>query len=266
MMMSNKSDYYKSPELLLNELGITDPEEIDLEVIAQYCRATVVYKDITGSEARILGDNRNAIITVNHNSNPYRQRFSIGHELGHWMNDREKAVFSCNKEMFIRDWKGNNPESQANEYSARLLLPKFMFKPLTKGQDVNYFTVDHLAKRFRTSLTATAIRLVELGELPSMLVCCNSKRRLWFTRHPDLPKEIWPNDIPGDDSIAARILRGLEPKKEPVEKHAECWVNHPKADNYVVKEHSRKIAKDLVLSLIWWENEDQLVDLIDNED
>lgn len=47
--------YYKSPKVLLNELGITEPQDIRIEGIAQYCGATIMYETLTGCEARILG-------------------------------------------------------------------------------------------------------------------------------------------------------------------------------------------------------------------
>jgi len=39
---------YKSPSRLLKELGITEPQEIDVEAIAQYCGATIVYERLEG--------------------------------------------------------------------------------------------------------------------------------------------------------------------------------------------------------------------------
>ena len=32
---------YKSPSKILDELGITEPDEIDIEAIAQYCGALI---------------------------------------------------------------------------------------------------------------------------------------------------------------------------------------------------------------------------------
>jgi len=264
--MSSKQDYYRTPEELLNELGITEPEEIKLEVIAAHCNAYVEYEKLTGCEARILGDGDTAIITVNENSQEYRKRFSIGHELGHWMNDRDKAVFSCSEDTYIREWKKYNPESRANEYSAKLLLPQFMFEPLVKGRDVTFHTVEELATQFRTSLTATAFRLVEVGEFPSMLVLCDSNKRLWFKANKIIPKSLWPREIPGKDSNAARLFRGINIEDSPSEKYADCWFSYNRSERYVIKEHSRRIPPNLVLTLLWWEDEKQILDIMDEED
>ena len=58
---------YKSPSKVLDELGITEPDEIDIEAIAQYCGALIVYEKLEGCAARILGNGNEAIITVEKN-------------------------------------------------------------------------------------------------------------------------------------------------------------------------------------------------------
>lgn len=41
--------HYKSAAVLLRELGITEPEDIKIEAIAQYCGATIVYEPLRGA-------------------------------------------------------------------------------------------------------------------------------------------------------------------------------------------------------------------------
>jgi Zn-dependent peptidase ImmA (M78 family) len=79
-------------ERLLQELGITEPDEIDLEVIAYYVGAGVRFRRLEGCEAHIVGTSDQAIITINDRSGFRRQRFSIAHELGHWQHHRGKAL------------------------------------------------------------------------------------------------------------------------------------------------------------------------------
>src|SRR5688572_10635068 len=119
---------FKAPAVLLEELGITEPNGIDIEAISQYCGATIVYEPLDGSEARILGAGDRAIITVNANSQRARQRFSAAHELGHWMRDRGKVAFACTETMLLREWGADNPERRANRYAADLLLPRKIFE------------------------------------------------------------------------------------------------------------------------------------------
>lgn len=62
---------------LLDELGISEPENIDLDAIAQYTGATVQRAPLASAEARIVGAGDEAVITINEKSLPSRQRFSI---------------------------------------------------------------------------------------------------------------------------------------------------------------------------------------------
>jgi len=79
------------------------------------------------AEARILGNEDRAIITVNSESPTGRKRFSAGHELGHWMRDRGKVGFSCTEQVMVGEWGLVTTERAANEYAADLLLPAEMF-------------------------------------------------------------------------------------------------------------------------------------------
>ena len=181
------AEHVKAPASLLEELGIDTPDLIDTEAIAQYCGATVVYDNLSGCEARILGNGSHAYITVNAQSSTGRQRFSAAHELGHWMYDRGMIGLSCTERTLASEWGGKNTERRANRYAADLLLPASMFTEDARGLPPTFESAADLAHRYRTSLTATAIRLVDHGSFPSMVICSEKTSRKWFHRSPDLP-------------------------------------------------------------------------------
>ena len=52
--MTPRSHFKKAGELLW-ELGISAPDEIDIEAIAQYCGATIVYEELHGCVERFSG-------------------------------------------------------------------------------------------------------------------------------------------------------------------------------------------------------------------
>ena len=257
-----QTGHYRSPQNVLKGLGIDEPEDIWIEAIAEDCDATIVYERIEGAEARIIGFNNRAIITVNATAPLERKRFSAGHELGHWMRDRGKISFSCTAKAFAGEWSNENPERRANCYAAELLLPDFMFVPRAKGLEITFATVRSLAKLFRTSLVATAIRLVELGSFPAIIVCSEPRRRKWFIRGPDVPDVLWPCDEPGRDTVAYDLLRGGEADPGSLDIYADQWINHRDSRNYSLQEDSIALGRTgWVLSLLWWKNEKQLLDL-----
>jgi hypothetical protein len=256
---------FTNPDDLLAELGITEPEELEIEVIAQYCEATVVYKPLTGCAARITGNVDRAIITIDNQSRRERQRFSAAHELGHWMFDRGQVSYlSCEEAVFIQQWLTLNPETRANRYASDILMPVKMFKPRASVlKRIDFNSVKTLAKTFTTSLSATAIRLVEHGPLPAMLICSSIDRVEWFVRS-DETKQLWPQH-PSPATYAYDILHETRAEGSG-DVSATSWFDHPLAEHHQIHEHSVRAYQGLVLSLLWWRNESMLIELDEHEE
>jgi uncharacterized protein DUF955 len=266
-MMMEGNNYLKSPDQLLDELGITSPDEIDIEAIAFYCGATIRYHPLTGCAARIVGNGNNAIITVDSGSPRPRQRFSAAHELGHWKYDRGKASFSCQETQFIKEWSRHNPERRANTYASDLLLPVSLFTPMASTfTTMNFDVVKSLAETFTTSLTATAIRLVEHGPLQTMLMCYSKVRREWFVRSSYVPEQLWPSNMPESSTYAYDLLKSGEERELQGEVPAAAWFEHWCAEHYFIHEHSLRTNYGDVLVLLWWKNEQMLIDIEEYEE
>jgi Zn-dependent peptidase ImmA (M78 family) len=254
-----------SPAKILAEFCITEPEEIDVEAIAQYFGATVIPEPLHGSAARIIGKGDRAFITVNSRSPRARQRFSIAHELGHWMIDRGKlSGFVCTEKNLVTGWSADNPERRANRFAADLLMPSNLFAPAAKNKEMTFATVRDLCSTFETSLTATAIRLVENGSFPAMVVCSTEAGVKWKFRDRDISEEIQLRDRPGAYTNAVEVLSGRDPERNPAEVQASDWFTHPRSKNYSIIEDSVRIFDGTVLSLLWWKNEQQLLDLAED--
>ena len=259
--MTEMNSSEQAPADILADLGIREPGDLDIEAIAQHCGATIRYKPLSGCEARIMGFDDTAIITLNVHSSIERQRFSGGHELGHWMRDRRTASFQCNEQMFVREWSADNPENRANRFASDLLLPAKMFRPLSKGLPITFASVQELAGVFQMSLSATAIRLVEYGSYPSMLVCNSAAGRQWYIASSTVSGRLWPVDRPGQSTLAAALLNRRNLAEGPQNVRADQWIKNFRADRYWIKEDSIPWSNQSVLSLIWWEDESQLTDL-----
>lgn len=262
--MTAVPECYRTPFEILNDLGIMEPGEIDIEAIAEDCGATIRYKPLTGCAARIMGFENRAIITIDVNSPRPRQRFSAGHELGHWMRDRGQVAFQCKNENFVREWSADNPETRANRFASDLLLPAKMFRARLHKQPVTFETGRELAEIFCTSLTATAIRMVDYGDLPAMLVCNGPRKREWFVCSSEVRNKIYLEHRPQRGSIAEGLLRGDKSDVEPREVRSDAWFTHRNAANHWVHEDSIQLSEGSVLSLLWWRDERQLIQ-IDNE-
>jgi len=245
-------------EWLLQELGVTEPADIDLEAIAHYLGVRVRTRPLDGCEARIIGVGDQAIITVNAHSPPRRKRFSIAHELGHWKHHRGQSLV-CR----VDDYRPDNrisPERIADRYAADLLMPPYLFGPAVQKQGkLTFKAIAALADAFDTSLTSTAIRAVEANHSPAVLVCHGQTGRRWFTRAPIVPERWFPRDTLDAESVAMDVLFGRKPDNPfPRKIGAEAWFDRRDAERYEVLEQSVRIGAGEVLSLILMNDADMM--------
>lgn len=157
-------------ENVLQSLGVTSPEEIDVETIAWHLGARVKYRPLKSCEARILGHGDRAVICVDSGKSPERRRFSVCHELGHWHHHRGRCL-ACRSDEIGNSSRRNalDPERVADSYAADLLLPRYLVAPMAaQVAKWSLARVRELAARFGASVTATAIRLVEMNVIPGM--------------------------------------------------------------------------------------------------
>jgi Zn-dependent peptidase ImmA (M78 family) len=243
----------------LLELGISDPSAIDLEAIAWDEGVRVQYKDLNGCEARLVGYNDQAIVTIRQESDPRRKRFSLAHELGHWNYHRGRS-FECRVDDWVEGYSSKPvEEKEADKYASELLMPAYMFGPLSK--QIKRPTIDgvkELADKFNTSLTATAIRLVNMNAWPLVLVSHKKNGRVWFNRSKDVPERWFPQKELSPDSMAFDMLFGNKERVRHQKITADTWFDNRDADRYDITEDALRISTEQVLCLLWLENDEML--------
>jgi hypothetical protein len=233
-------------ERLLQDLGITEPKEIDLEAIAFHLGARVRYRRLEGCEARIIGCNDKAIITICEDCTPKRKRFSLAHEIGHWTHHRGQTLV-CRVEESQPN-SSLSPERVANSFAADLMMPWFLFDPAARAYPkLNFKTVSTISGIFEASLTAAAIRLVEGGHSPAVLVCHTTAGRKWFVRGPDVPEHWFPRDDLDADSFAFGVLFGSNPD-DPIPRKigADAWFDRRDAANFEVQEQTMRVGNEIL--------------------
>ena len=141
---------------ILNKLSITSPP-IPIERVAELFSIKIFpYPNFPDNiSGTIINQKESAVIGVNSNHAVARQRFTIAHELGHFLLGHELG------EKIIDDVfdKPNDKEREANEFAAELLMPKDFLK-----QDViKKIKIPDLARRYAVSEQAISIRLLKTG-------------------------------------------------------------------------------------------------------
>jgi Zn-dependent peptidase ImmA (M78 family) len=254
-----KDRTYSKAERRLLDLGLSEPSEIDLEAIAWDEGVKIQFQDLNGCEARLVGYEDRAIITIRKNTDDRRKRFSIAHELGHWNYHRGRS-FECRADDLVEGYTSKpTEEREADEYAANLLMPAYMFKPLAlKVKRPTFDGVKQISDLFNTSLTATAIRLVDMNVWPLVLICHSVKGRIWFRRSKDVPERWFPQKELNSDSIAFDRLFDGKDRIRSQKINADAWFDSREAERYEIIEDAIKISCGQILTLLWIEDDDML--------
>jgi hypothetical protein len=101
-----------------------------------------------------------------------RQRFTIAHEIGHYVLSTDQENTVC----LSRDLQLWNPsiiteERAANRFAAELLLPAKQVAPIVIDRGVSIETANYVKNSFNTSLTTAAFRCAELSFETCAVVC-----------------------------------------------------------------------------------------------
>ncbi|TCK02975.1 ImmA/IrrE family metallo-endopeptidase [Marinobacterium mangrovicola] len=249
---------------LYYSLGITEPYEIDLEAIAYFKGAEVKYEPLTGCEARIIGYDDRAIITLNKESIPERQKFSLGHEIGHWLKDRGRIGNLCSKSEINEKFEDNpsggkhaHRENIANNYASELLMPYFLIDRAVKGSRLNFDLLRTISAKFGTSLIATAFRIIRLENHVGFLAAYDqSCQRKWFIPNKNLPYSFLPPRVAPAESGIARIIKANITSMFNDKVDGSVWCKDSWADHSSVHEEAIHYHNGTYLTLVWWEDEE----------
>lgn len=98
-------------------------------------------------------------MSVNLKHPEVRRRYTLGHELGHYLNHRN-SVKRFEDTIYFRSEQKSSMEYMADQFAARLLMPENDVNELVK---TGIKTVKDMAEKFGVSLEAMKYRLVQLG-------------------------------------------------------------------------------------------------------
>lgn len=199
-----------------------------------------------------MGDR--GVITVSSASHPKRQRFSIGHEIAHWLQDRNgDGLLSCSSaDVSARNQKAKSKEADANVFSADLLLPPYLVVPIVGRRTPSVALCLEIADTFATSIPASAIRLVRLAGDPMAVVVHHAAGKEWWFENKSWPSELQlAQQVHHDSPTMDLLYRGApgattRPQREPGAR----WLWGRDAYRMEVEVHSIKRDEGRVLTLL----------------
>jgi len=239
-------------EQLISEFGITNPADIDVEAIAFDAGIDVLYEPLSGCEATLVGFGNKAIATVSPAVSRGRERFSIAHEIGHWMLHRGKS-FRCRADDVVQNFSSEiGLEREADTFASHLLMPTSIFQPAIKAANrPGLNDLQDIAEQFVVSMQAVSIRLAMLDTLPVIVACYTKTGLKWHIKASHVPKRWWLRKHLDDDSFAYDVLYAGKLCNRIGKQPAETWFENDDADQYEVLEQAMQGPHGQVLVLLY---------------
>ncbi len=165
-----------------------------------------------GALVRRPGEARGIIAVRESIPEPVSKRFTIAHEVGHYVlpgHDVDCSVcteedVSLLKENLLKENVGEF-EQEANQFAAELLLPAKQVKKIVKDRGTSMDTCKFISKAFDTSLTAAAVRCVELSDSVAALVETRNGVVRRYRRSDRWKYFITTNKELGSESLAMQL-------------------------------------------------------------
>lgn len=154
-------------------------------------------------------------ILVNAGRSERRKRFTIGHELGHYLNPWHKpstadGLQCSSKDLRAQEFKPGNRtvqmEVEANIFAAELLMPTELFRELLhRHESIDLNQVILAADEFYVSREAAARRFVELSAEDAAVIFSKYGIIRYVKRHPNFPSlNVWINDPLPSQSLSMK--------------------------------------------------------------
>ena len=183
-------------------------------------------KALSGCEGALLtvSNKSKGAIAFKHGASYARQRFTIAHELGHFLNDGHRPVkdlsgFQCTKDdMSVRERKRGKPlskyqrqELEANVFASELLMPVYKLQPYLSLSPSLQHVLD-IARALDVSKEAAANRYVKTHDNPIAIVFSQNNVIRYISKDDDFPRTlVWNNyALPHEVMNASAGLSDIE--------------------------------------------------------
>ena len=218
----------------------------------------------TGFEGALLIRDGAAVILVNGANSPDRQRFTIGHELGHWLNPWHLLganTIECGREQMrlfsatVGITQRERIEIEANLFSAELLLPEKPFKhDLRTEKEPSLHQIVALAMKYGMSKLATARRYVTLSDHACALVVSRDNQIQQIYRNKDFPALALKSGmgLPLSGLPPAASADALKCTMHPVS--SDIWCREGAPTGAVLHEQALLQANGYRLTLLYWDD------------
>lgn len=192
--------------------------EIGLDVVYRQAQS------YEGALLRIKGVPRGCVVVNSSIREESRQRFTLAHEIGHFvLPDQQDLSAPCAKES-IENWDDelNRAELDANRFAAEILMPRSIIADYLRAEP-SFESLRSIASRCGTSLTASGFELMTLTSFRACLVWSHTGRVRWYRPSQDFVRWVRKGHL-SESTFASDCFQGkpVPNSLEPVP--ASAWL------------------------------------------
>lgn len=158
---------------------------------------------------------------------PGRKRFTIAHELGHYILPGHGEINCVCKSRDIESWGRGIPsqEVDANRFASELLIPLAQAATLVRQASATVAVAKKISSKYQTSLTAAVVKCVDVTEEQCALVVSDGGIIQWWRAGPQFRHYIKGKGTEVSiESLARNLFDGTEEREQDGAVPADSWL------------------------------------------
>jgi Zn-dependent peptidase ImmA (M78 family) len=198
-----------------------------LTEIAEEFGMEVLYRPAESYDGALLRirDARHGCIVINSRiREESRKRFTLAHEIGHFVLPGQQEVSAPCKQQRIENWGADlyRPELEANRFAAEILMPRGLMAEFVQSEP-SLESIRSIAQLCGTSLTASAVRLITLTPHRAAVVWSQNQKIVWSKLSAGFVRWIRKGEV-RENSFAARCYRKQSVPDQLAPVPASAWL------------------------------------------
>ena len=199
-----------------------------LTEIAEEFGIDVLYRpteSYDGALLRIRDAQRGCIVINSRIREESRRRFTLAHEIGHFVLPGQQEVSAPCKQQRIENWDADlyRPELEANRFAAEILMPRGIMAEFCQSEP-SLESIRSIAQLCGTSLTASAVRLITLTPHRAAVVWSQNQKILWSKLSEGFVRWIRKGEV-RENSFAAQCYRKQSVPDQLAPVPASAWLH-----------------------------------------
>lgn len=253
-------------KLLLRKYRITEPGKYTPEEIANAEGLIIEEANFSTHLGRIVYGDGYGLIKIKADIREAGQKnFTIGHEMGHYFNEKVNLITGrlkntnqnaamCNS-ADLHPIFNSGRENDANTFASELLMPTDWFKSYTRGKKLSAELLKSITIAAGVSLSAAAMRYSEDGPQPCAVILSMDRKVKWKAINKHFPYQfIRPGAAVSELSYVYDYFKCDKIPEEGEDVPARAWFR----EDFKLKDNDRIFEYNIpmrrynsVLTLLW---------------